>query len=117
MRAALYLRHATDDPRSIQVQLETARRYAAEHGIQWVDTYIDPAVTGLTPFAARPEGARLLADARANRIDVVYVTDLHRIARDVTLARQALQDLERAGCHVETMAPWTGPDGTRETVS
>jgi len=83
-RIALYARVSTEDQadaETIQGQLDFLRRYSELHGHEVVDEYLDDGVSGMIPFAKRPEGARLLADAQAGRFDTVLFYRVSRLGR------------------------------------
>src|SRR5206468_3155366 len=76
MRAAIYLRVSTEEQRerqSIQTQRDFGERYCALHEIPVHDFYADDGVTGTLPLERRPEGARLLEDAKAKKFDLVLI--------------------------------------------
>ena len=66
---AAYLRVSTDEQRerqSILSQKEFGERYAQLHQLPIFDVYADDGISGTVPLEQRPEGRRLLADARAH---------------------------------------------------
>ena len=83
MIAALYCRVSSDSQREKQT-IETQKRiladYAKRQGWQILDWYVDDGITG-TSIEARPAFTRLLADAEAQRFDVLLVTDIDRLTR------------------------------------
>ncbi|GBF32016.1 site-specific recombinases [Desulfocucumis palustris] len=67
MRIAIYARVSSDDQAergTIENQLEFARKYCDLHQLEIQDWYKDDGVTGTIPLEERPEGERLLDDAR-----------------------------------------------------
>src|SRR5829696_3698634 len=81
----LYLRVSTEEQRerqSIGTQREFGLRYCELHDEHLVDQYPDDGVSGTIPLDQRTEGARLLADARAGRFDIVLIYRLDRLGRD-----------------------------------
>ena len=82
-RAALYARVSTDDQRerqTIQGQVDALVGAAPHHGLEIVDQYLDDGISGTSPMEKRTEGARLIEDARAKKIDVVFFYKLDRLA-------------------------------------
>ena len=81
----IYCRLSNDDERdgesvSIENQKLLLQRYIREQGWNEVDTYIDDGYSG-TNFN-RPGVQRLIADAKAKRINVILVKDLSRFGRN-----------------------------------
>lgn len=81
----IYCRLSNDDERdgesvSIENQKLLLQRYVRERGWTEVDTYIDDGYSG-TNFQ-RPGVQRLIADAKAGRINVILVKDLSRFGRN-----------------------------------
>jgi site-specific DNA recombinase len=99
-RVAVYLRVSTEEQRereSIKTQREALERYCALHGIQVHDYYNDDGVSGTKPLGDRPEGSRLLRDARARHYDTVLIYKLDRLGRDTLVSLTALRELETLG--------------------
>ena len=85
--AALYLRLSKEDCKeegghsaSIENQRNITQKYANDHGIAVVDTYIDDGVSGTT--FDRPEFNRMLSDIEAGRINCVITKDYSRLGRN-----------------------------------
>lgn len=81
----IYCRLSNDDERdgesvSIENQKLLLQRYVRERGWNEIDTYIDDGFSG-TNFQ-RPGVQRLIADAKAGRINVILVKDLSRFGRN-----------------------------------
>ena len=81
----IYCRLSNDDERdgesvSIENQKLLLQRYVRERGWNEIDTYIDDGYSG-TNFQ-RPGVQRLIADAKAGRINVILVKDLSRFGRN-----------------------------------
>jgi len=81
----IYCRLSNDDERdgesvSIENQKLLLQRYVREQGWNEIDTYIDDGYSG-TNFQ-RPGVQRLIADAKAGRINVILVKDLSRFGRN-----------------------------------
>jgi site-specific DNA recombinase len=84
MRAVLYCRVSSEMQResgSIESQVDYAREYCRLQKIAILETYRDDGVSGTTKVSERPEGARMLADARAGKFDTILVFKIDRLAR------------------------------------
>ncbi len=79
MRVALYFRVSTDEQKeraSIETQREFAAQYCKVHEIAVIGSYSDDGISGTIPVAERPDGSRLLSDARAKKFDTILVYKL-----------------------------------------
>jgi site-specific DNA recombinase len=97
---AVYMRVSSDEQRqqgTIENQRTAADRYLALYAITPYAWYADDGVSGTVPFASRPEGARLLADALAGRVRTVLIWRLDRMGRNALALLQVVETLERAG--------------------
>lgn len=106
-RAVVYLRVSTDEQKergTIDNQRETAQSYSRLHQIPILDWYPDDGVSGSVPFAKRPEGARLLADAHARKFNLVLVTRIDRLARSTLQLLTAVDLFDRAGVAMRSMS-------------
>ena len=106
MKAAVYLRVSTEEQRerqSIATQRDFAERYCGLHEIPLAGFYADDGVTGIIPLHERPEGVRLLEDAKARKFDAVLVYKLDRLGREPRLILNAVKDLEDLGVIVKSM--------------
>ena len=99
-RVAIYVRVSSEDQAergTIRTQVaEIRRRLEHEAGITVVGEYSDEGISGTVPLSERPEGSRLIADARGRRFDEVWVYRLDRLGRDLVglaLARRELDGL------------------------
>jgi len=66
MKTAIYARVSTEgqaERQTIESQLLACRDYCAQHNYEVIGEYLEDGVSGSVPFADRPAGARLLADA------------------------------------------------------
>ena len=93
----MYLRVSTEEQRAkqtIETQRRFGERYFAVQNILIYSWYVDDGVSGMIPLEQRPEGARLLSDAKAGKIDTVYVYQLDRLGRDPLVILNAINDLE-----------------------
>lgn len=98
---AVYLRVSGEEQKrkgTIENQRTALDRYVAAYGIIPYGSYEDQAVSGhFVPFAERPEGARLLADAKAGHVKTVLVWKLDRFGRNAREILDAAHELEQAG--------------------
>lgn len=106
MKAAVYLRVSTEEQRerqSIETQREFAQKYCELQGLEHADTYADDGVSGSIPLGDRPQGARLLADAKAGAFTIVLVYKLDRLGRDTLSSIASRKELRRLGVRVVSM--------------
>jgi DNA invertase Pin-like site-specific DNA recombinase len=88
-RAALYARVSTDE-QDPDLQVADLRRLAEHRGWKVVGEYIDKGISGSK--ASRPGLDRLMADARAGKLDVVAVWRFDRFARSTQHLLVALEE-------------------------
>jgi site-specific DNA recombinase len=86
-KAAVYCRVSSDEQRENQTiegqQDALARWLASRNGTyEVVDWYLDDGVSGTLPWEERPEGSRLVSDARRKAFDVVLCNEVSRLGRD-----------------------------------
>jgi site-specific DNA recombinase len=67
-----------------------------------VDTYADDGVSGTIPLHERPEGRRLLEDAKAGKFDTVLVYKLDRLGRSLLVIVDAHDRLAQAGASLRS---------------
>lgn len=106
MKAAMYLRVSTEeqkDKQTIASQRSYGERYCAIHNMLVYSWYTDDGISGMIPFGQRPEGMRLLADARSGKIDTVFVYRLDRLGRDPRLILNIINELESLAVQVRSM--------------
>ncbi|MFN8475024.1 MAG: recombinase family protein [Anaerolineae bacterium] len=99
-RAALYCRVSTDEQAeagTIGIQLHNTRRYAEAMGFDIVATYKDEGWSGAIPIEQRPDGKRMMADARKNAFDALIIWKLDRLGRDVISVLQTVDELDKQG--------------------
>lgn len=114
-RAALYMRVSSEEQRdagTIQTQSDSLTRHAAACGFEVAEVYADDGVSGTIPLHERPEGRRLLEDAREGKFQSVFVYKLDRLGRTQLGILDAADRLERLGValrsateHYETATP------------
>lgn len=67
---------------TIETQIATNEEYCRNTELSLEDRYYDDGISGTLPFEERPEGKRLLEDARAGKFKVLVIYDLDRLGRD-----------------------------------
>jgi len=113
MKAAVYLRTATEnhsDGSSISAQRHLASQYCTRHEIGIWAFYVDEGVSGLSRFAHRPAGARLLQDARAGKFDLVLVSSMDRLGRELSIIHALRRDLKTLGIAIQSLTEGRDPD-------
>ena len=98
-KIALYLRVSSEEQRereTIEIQVEFLNEYCRLYELEVVDTYADDGVSGTIPLHERPEGKRLLEDAKAGRFDAVLVYKLDRLGRSLLVIVDAHDRLQTA---------------------
>jgi DNA invertase Pin-like site-specific DNA recombinase len=116
-RARIWLRVSTDEQEADN-QLDGCRRRAAygDAGAPWVcaeaDVYRTTVSASGPEFDRDPERARVFADARAGRLDVVVVWALDRWTRGGILALLSdVESLRRSGVRlISVQEPWAEND-------
>lgn len=104
-RVAAYCRVSTEDQgerQTIQSQLDFLRKYVDLHQIDAFDFYVDDGVSGTIPLGERPDGARMLADARAGRFGAVLVYRLDRLGRNLRALLDSHDELDQAGVSIRS---------------
>jgi DNA invertase Pin-like site-specific DNA recombinase len=96
LRAALYARVSTvghgQDP---GLQLDELRQVAAQRGWSVSGEFVDLGVSGTVD--SRPDLDRMMADARAGKLDLIAVFRFDRFARDTRHLLTALDELRCLG--------------------
>ncbi len=106
MAVGIYLRVSTEEQRerqSIATQRDFAGRYCDLHQLTVHAVYADDGFSGTVPLDRRPEGARLLRDARLKKFDQLLVYKLDRLGRETRLTLEAVAELEKCGVRVRSM--------------
>ncbi len=116
VRAAQYVRMSTEHQQySTENQSEVIARYAAQHGMEIVRTYVDSGKSGLT-LAGREELQKLLAEAESGHADfsAVLVYDVSRWGRFQDVDQSAYHEYvcRRAGVNVHYCAEQFQNDGS-----
>ncbi len=107
LRVALYGRFSTDKQKetSITDQMSVCERFA--QGLtdnEVVARYSDESISGSTRVETRAGGRRLMADAMADRFDVLVVEALDRLSRDQVEQETIIRRLEYRGIRVMGVA-------------
>src|SRR3954467_4408800 len=100
---AVYVRVSTEERRerqSIATQREFAEKYCDLHRLEVFQIYADNGVSGTVPIERRPEGRKVLADARAGRFDRLLIYKLDRLGRETRMILNAVDGLEQIGVGV-----------------
>lgn len=106
MNAALYPRVSSEDQQergTIQNQIEFGTKYCDLHQIDIYDWYKDDGVSGTIPLEERPEGLRMLQDAKKGLFDTLLVYKLDRLGRSARVILNAVYELEQCGIKVKSM--------------
>ena len=104
-KVALYLRVSSDEQRereSIKTQREFFDQYCDLYGLEVTDTYADNGVSGTIPLHERPEGRRLLEDARAKKFETILVYRLDRLGRSLLVIVDAHDRLQVSGASLRS---------------
>jgi site-specific DNA recombinase len=99
-RVGLYMRVSSEEQKekeSIATQDGFLEEYCKLYGLEVAGVYKDEAISGTVPMRERPEGERLLADAKAGAFDIVLVYKLDRIGRSLLVMVDAHDRLGEAG--------------------
>ena len=87
IRAALYIRVSTEEQvmhgYSLEAQEEALTRYAKEHELWIVDTYVDEGKSARGKIQSRKAFQRLMRDVQADKIDLILFIKLDRWFRSV----------------------------------
>ena len=105
MRAAIYARFSSElqDARSITDQVSLARKYAEGRSLTQVGVYEDAAISGASVIN-RPGLQRLLADASAQKFEVLITESLDRLSRSQADIAVLYERLNFMGVRIETLA-------------
>src|ERR687889_2668470 len=98
-RVALYMRVSSEEQRdreTIEIQREFLEQYCRLYGLEIAEIYADDGVSGTVPLYERPDGRRLLEDAREGRFTAVLVSKLDRLGRSLLVIVDAHDRLDAA---------------------
>jgi site-specific DNA recombinase len=99
-RTALYMRVSSEEQAermSIGTQEEFLDQYCALYGHEVARVYKDEAISGTVPMRERPEGRRLLDDAKTGAFGTVLVYRLDRVGRSLLVVVDAHDRLGESG--------------------
>jgi site-specific DNA recombinase len=99
-RIGLYLRVSSEEQRekeTIEIQREFLEQYRSLYELEVADIYEDDGISGTIPLHERPEGRRLLQDAREGKFQTVLVYKLDRLGRSLLVIVDAHDRLQEAG--------------------
>ncbi|WP_433943412.1 recombinase family protein [Paenibacillus sp. SN-8-1] len=102
----VYPRVSSDDQQereTIETQIEFATKYCELHGLNINDWYKDDGVSGTIPLDQRPEGSRLLEDAKAGKFKTVLIYNMKRLGRKARVTLDAIYQLEEYGVTIKSM--------------
>lgn len=106
MSTAVYVRVSSEDQSdrgTIENQIEFANKYCDLHQFPIAQFYKDDGITGTLPIEERPEGLRLLQDAKNKKFDTLLVYKLDRLGRSARVVLNAVHELEQYGIKVKSM--------------
>ena len=92
------------DEETIEMQQDALRAFAAGNRLTVVDEYYDEAQSGTLPFADRPEGRRLLIDAKAKKFDAVLFYRTDRLGRSAFEGLRICQQLSELGIAIRSIS-------------
>lgn len=98
MKAVGYARVSSQeqiDGTSLRSQEDTIRAYASMRNLELVEVLIDAGVSGGTPLASRPEGARVASMVESGEVGAVIVTKLDRGFRSASDCLNCVESWER----------------------
>jgi site-specific DNA recombinase len=99
-RVAVLMRVSSEEQRekeTIEIQEEFLEQYGKLYELEVADIYKDDGISGTIPLHERPEGRRLLEDAKAGKFGAVLVYKLDRLGRSLLVIVDAHDRLQEAG--------------------
>ena len=99
-RIALYLRVSSEEQRNretIEIQREFLEQYCGLYELEVAGIYKDDGISGTIPLHERPDGRRLIVDAKAGEFQTVLVSKLDRLGRTLLVIVDAHDRLQEAG--------------------
>ena len=104
LRIGIYLRVSTDDQAEsglgLDVQLQQCKAMAMVKGGEIVGVYEDAGISGTKGESKRPELARLMADIRAGKLDIVIFAALDRLGRNTRIILDLVERMTDAGVEI-----------------
>jgi site-specific DNA recombinase len=101
-----YGRTSTDDQRSSQTienQKMELGKYSDFNNLNIVDEYWDDGESSSKPFNERPEGRRLLDEAKNKKFDRVWVCKVDRFGRDVLDSLITIKELKKYNVELKSI--------------
>lgn len=89
---------------TIEMQKDALRSFAEYNHLTIIDEYYDEAQSGSLPFANRPEGQRLLTDAKAKKFDAVLFYRTDRLGRSAFEGLRICQQLSDLGVAIRSIS-------------
>ena len=99
-RIALYLRVSSEEQRNcetIEIQREFLEQYCGLYELEVAGIYEDDGISGTIPLHERPDGRRLIEDAKAGEFQTVIVSKLDRLGRTLLVIVDAHDRLQEVG--------------------
>jgi site-specific DNA recombinase len=99
-RVALLLRVSSEEQRdreTIEIQREFLQEYCRLYGLEVAQIYADDGLSGTIPLHERPEGRRLLEDAKEGKFFTLLVYRLDRLGRSLLVTVDAHDRLQACG--------------------
>jgi site-specific DNA recombinase len=99
-QVALYLRVSSEEQRNretIEIQREFLEQYCRLYELEAAHIYEDNGISGTIPLHERPDGRRLMEDAKAGEFGTVLVSKLDRLGRSLLVIVDAHDRLQEAG--------------------
>ena len=100
------------DSFGLETQRDAIMKYCADNGLELVQIYEDPALSGSLPPLERPGLHALLEALKAGDIKQVIVTRLDRLARDTMLSLWLMKEIKKLGAELVSIAEpgrWEDP--------
>jgi site-specific DNA recombinase len=102
----LYARVSSEEQKqkeTIETQIHVAKQQCEREGIVLGEIYRDEGVSGTVPFDERPDGKRLLTDARAGKFTTVLLYRVDRLGRLDVVSHVARHHLETLGVGLRSL--------------
>jgi site-specific DNA recombinase len=87
----------TGERETIEIQREFLQEYCRLYSLEVAQIYADDGVSGTIPLHERPEGRRLLEDAKEGKFSTVLVYRLDRLGRSLLVTVDAHDRLQDCG--------------------
>jgi site-specific DNA recombinase len=100
------------DAFGLETQRDAITKYCMANGLELVQIYEDPALSGSLPPLERPGLHALLETLKAGNIKQVIVTRLDRLARDTMLSLWLMKEIKKLGAELVSIAEpgrWDDP--------